>query len=169
MNIKHGKWVLSVIALGAFLIASFNSVAMASPGEHCDPGQMTAESIHGHLKVRLNKLADRLEIKSSQQASWEEFAKSVESLSDRSVKMPGDDADAATISRYRADKAAEFAKKLSVIADATAKLQKVLTEDQRKVLNQVSLHFLHKHHGGQADHHWQDRGGQEWNPHAGER
>jgi hypothetical protein len=169
MKISQSKLILSAIALGAFVIAAFSSEAIANPGGHCDAKQMSAESIHERINGRLNKLAERLEIKSSQQAAWEEFAKSIETLTEPSAKRPNDDADAATVSRYRADRAAEFAKKLSVIADATAKLQKVLTEDQRKVLNQASHHFLHKHHWGHDNNHWQGREGHEWNPHAMER
>ena len=110
------------------------------------------------MKARLDKLAERLEIKSSQQAAWEDFAKSVEPLVEQSLKNPGDDADAATVARYRADRATEFARKLTGIADSTARLQKVLTEDQRKILNQASHRFLHEHNG------W-NREGHEWNHH----
>jgi hypothetical protein len=123
--------------------------------------QMSPEKMHEHMKARLDKLAERLEIKSSQQAAWGEFAKSVGMLAERSMKKPNDDADAATILRYRAEKATEFAKKLTRIADATAKLQTALTEDQRKILNQTSRRFLHKHHGWNHKHHGLDREGHE--------
>ena len=169
MNTTPGKLILTALVVGAFLISAFNSLAVASPGEHCDPKQLSAETIHERINSRLNKLAERLEIKSSQQATWEEYAKSVGTLAERSSKRPNDDADAATLSRYRADRATELARKLSVIADATAKLQKVLTEDQRKVFNQVSHHFLHEHHGWHDSNHWQDHEGHEWNQHAMER
>lgn len=128
-----------------------------------DQQQTSQERMHEHMKARLDKLAERLEIKSSQQAVWEEFAKSVEPLLERSVKKPNDDADAATIARYHAERATEFAKKLTVIADATAKLQKVLTEDQRKILNQASRRFLHKGHGWHGHSNEQGRDGHEWN------
>lgn len=166
MNIKSGILILPTIAIGALLMATFHSVAIASPGGHCDQKQMSheqmsPEKMQEHMKNRLDKLAERLEIKSSQQAAWGEFAKSVETLAERNVKKPNDDADAATISRYRAEMATEFAKKLTRIADATTKLQTVLTEDQRKILNQTSRRFLHKGHGPDREgheHEWDQRG-----------
>lgn len=163
MQIKLSKLILPTIAIGVLLIPTFHSIAMASPSEYCDQKQITPERMHEYMKARLDKLAERLEIKSSQQAAWEEFAKSVEPLVERSVKKPNDDADAATISRYGAERATEFAKKLTGIADATAQLQKVLTEDQRKILNQTSHRFLHKDHGWNGKNHEQGREGHEWN------
>ena len=149
MNIKLGT--LAIISIWVTLMSAFFSVAMANPGGHCNRMQEGPEKMHEHMKehmkARLDKLAERLEIKSSQQAAWEEFAKSVGMLADRSVKKPDDNADAATIARYRAERATQFAKKQAMIADATAKLQAALTEDQRKILNQESRHFLHRDHG----------------------
>lgn len=180
MNIKPSKLILPTIAIGALLMTTFHSIAMASPGGHCDSKQMSheqmsPEKMHEHMKDRLDNLAERLEIKASQQAAWEEFAKSIGILTERSVKKPNDDADAASIARYRAEKATEFAKKLTRIADATAKLQKVLTEDQRKILNQASHRFLHKDHGwshkdhgmGREDlgHEWDQRGSSDGESH----
>jgi hypothetical protein len=165
MNTKLSKLILPSIAIGVLLIPTFHSIAMASPGEHCDQKQMSPEKMHEHMKARLDKLAERLEIKSSQQAAWEEYATSVEHLVERSVKKPNDDADAATISRYRADRATEFAKTLNGIAEATAKLQKVLTDDQRKIFNQASRGFLHEHHGWHGQKHEQGREGHEWGQH----
>ena len=166
MNIKPNLLTLPTIVIAAFLMTTFHSVAMARPSEHCDQKQMSheqmsPEKMHEHMKSRLDKLAERLEIKSSQQAAWGEFAKSVETLAERSVKKPNEDADAATISRYRAEKATEFAKKLTRIADATAKLQTALTEDQRKILNQTSRRFLHRDHGWNHKDHGMNRKGHE--------
>ena len=99
-------------------------------------------------------MAERLEINSSQQAAWEEFAKSVEAMAERDAKKPDADADAdaATISRYRADRANQLAAKLNRIADATAKLQAALNEDQRKILNRASHRFLHDGHAWGHEH-----------------
>jgi hypothetical protein len=69
------------------------------------------------------------------------------------MKMPNEDADATAISRYHADKASDVASKLSAIANATAKLQKVLNVDQRKILNQAAHHFLQHSHGGHFEGH----------------
>ncbi len=171
MNIKLSKLMMPVIALGALLIPTFQSTALASPDEHHNQKQISPEKMHEHMKARLDKLAARLEIKASQQAAWEQYAKSVESLADRGVKRPDHDADATTISRYRADRATEFAKKLTAIADATDKLQKALTEDQRKILNQALRQFdhHHKHHGWHGTNHEQAREGHEWNHGTDER
>ncbi len=169
MHTKQSKLILTAIALGTFLLTDVNSVVVASPGEHCDSKQMSSESIHERINSRLSNLAERLEIKSSQQATWEEYAKSVEALAQQSSKRPNDNADAATLSHYRADRADDFAKKLNVIADATAKLQKVLTEDQRKIFNQVSQHFFHSHHRWHENGHWQNREDYDWNQHTMER
>lgn len=168
MNIKLGT--LAIISIWVTLMTAFYSVAMANPGAHCDQMQRSPEKMHEHMKehmkARLDKLAERLEIKSSQQGAWEEFAKSVEMLAERSVKRPDDDADAATIARYRADRAAEFAKKQAMIAAATAKLQTALSEAQRKILNQESRHFLHRGHGWKHMSHGRDHEGHEWNQHG---
>jgi hypothetical protein len=146
-NVNPKLGVLAPIVIGAVLLASFHSVAKANPSESYGHKQMYQEKMREHMKVRLDKLAERLEIKASQQAVWEEFAKSVEMLADRNVKKPNDDADAATISRYRAERAADLANKLSKIADATAKLQTALTSDQRKILDQTAQRFLHHDRG----------------------
>lgn len=156
MNIKSG--ILITIAIAATLMTFFNSIAIASPGGHCQQMQLSPEKMHARIKARLDKLAERLEIKSSQQSSWEEFAKSVEMLPQQDIKKPDDDADAATISRYRAERATEHAKRLTGIADATAKLQMSLTENQRKILNQLSHHFLHKEHLWNRGNQEQSRG-----------
>ena len=167
MNIKPGILILPTVVIVVLLMIFFHPVAMASPDGQCDQKrmgheQLGPEKMHEHIKVRLDKLAERLEIKASQQAAWGEFAKSVEMLAERSVKKPNDDADAATISRYRAEMATEFAKKLTKIADATAKLQKALNEDQRKILNQAAHRFLQNDHGWSHKDHGMNREGNEY-------
>jgi hypothetical protein len=132
-----------------------------------DQQQTSPERTHEFMRARLDKLAERLEIKSSQQAAWEEFTKSIEPLLEQHVKNPDDDADAAAIARFRAERATEFARKLAGIADATAKLQKVLTADQQKILNQASRRFLHKQHGWRGNGHEQGNDGNGWNQREG--
>lgn len=152
MNIKTRQLILTAIAFGAFLITLFQPVAMASPAEYPDHNQIRAEKMQQYIRAKLDTLEERLEIKSSQQTSWESFANSVEALGEHTVTKPDDDADAATIARYRADRAIELAKKLTLIADTTANLQKVLTEGQRKVFNLVAHHLLNRHHGCYKKH-----------------
>jgi len=169
MNTSKIKLILGTVTLGAFLVGNCSSVVLASPGEQCDARQMNAESMHEHIKNRLNKLSERLEIKSSQLAAWDEYSRSVESLVEPNSNKPKEDADAQTIARYRADRATGMAKKLSVIADTTAKLQSVLTEDQRKIFNQVSRQFSHQHQFWHGNNHWSDHQGHEANSHGMER
>ncbi len=165
MNRKLGT--LATLSILVALMTAFHSVAIANPAGHCDNAQMSPEKIQEqikeHMKARLDRLAGRLEIKASQQAAWEEFSKSVAMLAERHVKAPADDADAATISRYRADRAAEFAKKQAAVADATAKLQAALTEAQRKILTQESRRFLRRGHGWRHMSGGRDHEGHEWN------
>jgi LTXXQ motif family protein len=167
-NVNPKLGVLSTMVIGAILMTTFHSVAMANPSENYDHKQMNQEKMHEHMKVRLDKLAERLEIKSSQQAVWEEFANSIEMLADRNVKKPNDDADAATISRYRAERATEFSDKLTKIADATAKLQAALSVNQRKILDQTAHRFLHYDRRTNHTHHRMDHDGSEhgWDLHG---
>jgi hypothetical protein len=165
MNPKLG--IMATLVTGAILIMTIRTIAIATPAEHGDADQMDPvlmkQHMQEHIKIRLDRLAQRLEIKASQQPVWENFAKSVEMLADGNAKKPDMDADAATIARYRADRASEMAGKLSRIADATAKLQAALNPDQRKVLDQTAQQMLHRdhrfgrmHHG--ADHHGTNQG-----------
>lgn len=160
--------LLATVVTGAILVTSLNSIAMADPAGHCGHMQMNPEQmqqyIQARMKTRMDRLAQRLEIKASQQAVWEDFAKSIETLPDRNAKKPADDADAATIARYHADRASEMAGKMTRIADATAKLEAALTPDQRKVLDQTAQLFLHHRHGAGFEHHgmYHGEGDQGW-------
>ena len=171
LSINPKLGLLATVVTGSILMTAFYSIAMANPAEHCDHRQMNQEQMQQyrqeHMKIGLDRLAHRLEIKASQQAVWEDFAKSVETLADQNEKKPGDDADAATIAHYRADRAAEFAGKLNKIADATSKLQAVLSEDQRKVFNQTAHRFLRHGQDGGRFHHGMDRDGKghRWDQH----
>lgn len=136
MNIKG---LFATVAMGAIVAASANSVCMANPGTQSDSArQMRSAAINERLQHRLELLSQRLEIKASQQDEWEKYARSVSMLEDRHWKRPDADADAASIAHYRADRAAVLAEVLTAIAEATDKLQKVLTPEQRKIFNEVS-------------------------------
>jgi len=169
INAKLG--LAATFATGAILVSLFSSIAMADPAKHCNDKAMSTQQIRQQMqeriKTRMDRLAQRLEIKASQQQVWEDFAKSIESLPDWNAKRPGDDADAATIARYRADRAAEMAGKLTKVADATAKLQSALSEDQRKILNQTAQLILHRDHRFGRMHHDPDhRGMDRRDPHS---
>jgi hypothetical protein len=131
-----------------------------------------AEHMQMRLKARLARMASRLEIKASQQGAWAEYTKARESLVANRPARPASDADAATIARTRADFAADMARKLAVISDATAKLQAVLAPEQRKVLDEMARRFgqrgHHGVHGGRGER--GGRGGPEagWRRHGGQ-
>lgn len=162
---------LQVLLMGALLMGGMSAVAEAQtppPGgmggtgghmRHWDPAQMQAR-----MKAHLAKLHERLEIKASQESAWEAFAKSIEALPmgmDK-TKRPGPDADAATLARFRAERAQAFAKKMGVIADTSAKLESVLTPSQRKVFDNAARHYGHHrfgHGGDHCDHHGGHMGG----------
>jgi len=154
---------LKIACAAALLCIAMPALAAMDDHDGHPSKDGSAYQEHGfehHLKARLNKLSERLEIKASQQAVWEEYAKSVEMLAEHHENKPGADADAATISRDRAERATEFAQKLTKVADATSKLQAVLTDDQKKIFNQISHHSHHHERGqGWENHRDSDR---EW-------
>ncbi len=145
--------VLQVLLMGGLLMGGSIAPAKAEPPAPDRPGQaphFDPERMQAMISARLDKLHERLEIKASQQATWEAFAKSLEALPQGMTPPPGKDADAATVARFRADNAQGVARKLSAIADTTARLQAVLTASQREILNEESHHFGHPgfdHHG----------------------
>jgi hypothetical protein len=110
------------------------------------------EHMQMKMKERTAKMAARLEIKASQQGAWGDYVKARESMWANPPVRPAKDADAATIARSRADFAADMARKLAVVSDATAKLQAVLAPEQRKVFDEMARRGGHRRHHG-------DRGG----------
>ncbi len=77
-----------------------------------------------------------------QQAAWDEYANAIAGITEQSMQQPTDEADAAAIARYRADETAELSRKMARIADATASLQAILTEEQRKTFNMVAHNMM---------------------------
>lgn len=128
-------------------------------GEH---GPLTPErkqALLAHAKQKLEREAVALEIKASQTEAWEAYTAAhlalVESFLGRS--QPAKDADAATVTRQRAEWATDLAQQLSRVADATAKLQGVLDENQRKVLDRYARH-LGFHHARDTQGNWHGAG-----------
>ncbi|MGA8146950.1 MAG: Spy/CpxP family protein refolding chaperone [Gallionellaceae bacterium] len=156
METKTAKliYLIPTLVLGGILMAALHTVAIASPVEHDWHMGTGSEQKSELIKMRLQRMEDRLEIKASQQTAWEEYANAVAALAEHPVKKPEGKEDAATLSHYSADRVAEFAKKLSRVADATDKLQSVLNEDQRKVLDKIVQNRIHewKHDGQHCDH-----------------
>lgn len=132
---------LVIVSAASLMLANLSGVSAETYADH---GQARPELLSERIKAGLDKLRDRLEIKPSQQAVWEAYENSVESLAEGKIRRPEEDADAAAIARYRADKAEAFARKFERIADATAKLESALDENQRKILDGLSRRMLEK-------------------------
>ena len=140
MNGKYAKLFLAVSA--AWLMAATS--ASAYTGDHLMQRQ-------ARIKARLEKLGGKLAIQPAQEAAWGAFEDSVESLPMKGMKRPGRDADATSIAQFRADRAKAMAEKFAKIADATAKLESVLSEDQRRIFDEAShrsLERMRRHHMG---------------------
>lgn len=140
------------IALGAGLVAGASAAGPSSGDEAAMHQQHRMEHMQMKMKERTAKMASRLEIKASQQGAWAEYVKARESMWANPPVRPARDADAATIARSRADFAADMARKLAVVSDATAKLQAVLAPEQRKVLDEMARKGGHRgHHGDRGE------------------
>jgi len=109
----------------------------SAPMTEADRAQMR-ERMQVRMKQRLDRMASRLEIKASQQDAWGAYRKARESIFGTPPQFPAADADAATLTRFRADMAKRRADHMAVMADATSKLQAVLEPNQRKVLDEMS-------------------------------
>lgn len=146
--------VLAIASLAFALSAGWSAgVSAADPAtgdEAAMHRQHRMEHMQMKMKARTAEMASRLEIKASQQGAWGEYVKARESMwANPPVRPARDaDADAATIARSRADFSADMARKLAVVSDATAKLQAVLTPDQRKVFDEMARRSGHRGHRG---------------------
>lgn len=93
------------------------------------------------IQAELDAAAARLEIKASQQSPWTEYSQAFKAVREppSGANSPDDiKDDAAARIRRHANEISALAQKLSRLADATSKLQAVLTPDQRETLNQIS-------------------------------
>jgi hypothetical protein len=126
---------LVATGIGALAIAA----DVHTPATANDPAEM-AQHHKAMVQRRLDDAAARLEIKASQQSAWQAYSTTVKELAEAEgmPPRPDADADAATIARQRAERASAFARKLGAIADATAKLQSVLTAEQKSVLTELT-------------------------------
>lgn len=150
--------------LGLLGTAALLATVMVGGARAAEPGKDRAEhwaqQRQEWVRAKLDREANRLEITASQQAAWQAYAGARKALAERTLTRPAKDADAATIAKYRAERAAEGARKLTALADATVKLQAVLSPQQRETLNQIvrSGHHRHGFHG--HGHH--ERGDRGW-------
>jgi hypothetical protein len=136
-----------IAGLGAVALAATDAAktSPASSARHEDRVQARKDWI----QHRLDSAASRLEIKASQQSAWQAYAAAVQALGETDKlkpTQPDADADAATIARERAERATAFAARLTAIADATARLQGVLSPEQKSTLKQITRE-AGPHHG----------------------
>lgn len=166
IDIRKNSARLAVAAvLGISVMGAATSVAWSAPAPQNEATHDWAKERQDRIKHFTDRLANRLEIKASQQNAWQAFVKTLEPATERPAKNAEIKTDAASIARLHADMAAARAQKLSRIADATAKLQAVLDPDQRQTLDQVAMHmgsrYGHRFHGGwsgeRRDHERGDR------------
>jgi periplasmic protein CpxP/Spy len=142
---------LAVLVLAAGL--GVTSIPVFSQPGTDDNAATQQERMRKHIGNRLDKMAARLKITPAQQSAWTQYRNAVESQLATPPARPAADADAATVSRWRAERASEIARKLAVIADATATLQGALDTEQRKTLSEMIRHegrfgrHHERHHG----------------------
>lgn len=126
-----------------------------------------------HVTALLDRLANRLEIKASQQPAWQGYAAALRDLMSPPLPAGAPEGkaapDAAALAREHADRAAEHAQKLARLADATAKLEQVLGADQREVLDETARHLTREHGPGPGMAHggWHGRDGAHCDGHGG--
>ena len=152
---------LCLAATGLFALAQPASAHEGwSHGESRHHQAYSPQEREAWAKQHLEKEASMLEIKASQQAAWDEYAAAKLDLMNSFGAMRqgkhDEVSDAAAIARKHAERLTQLAQKLTTLAQATEKLQNVLGDDQRKVLNRIASHHHHfgHHHGfhGQRDH-----------------
>jgi hypothetical protein len=166
--------IASAAATGLLvLVLASPLTSFARDQEHPGPEhrQISPEKRAQWAQKHLDREAAMLEIKASQEPAWKAYAAAsvdmVTAIGD--TKPLPHDADAAAIVHQHADRAALMAQNLAKLADATDKLQAVLGEDQRRVLNrivrhhQAQFHAMHHgrggpQHGGWQGHEQQQRG-----------
>jgi len=150
-----------VALLATLLLAALPLVSVADQErDGTDPSH--AARMHEHMQQmmdrHLDRLAARLEIRASQQEAWKSFASAVRGMVPSAPpERPGRDVDAAARARLAADRATDRAKRLTQLADATAKLQQTLDPPQQEVLNEVAREF---------GHHMRERGEGHWGMHG---
>jgi LTXXQ motif family protein len=114
-----------------------------------------------HFERMLNNMANRLEIKASQEAQWDSFTKALRAFNthkdwnnelENGASSKNEGIDAALIAKKMADKMTDRAQKMTVLANETARLQKVLTNDQQKILNQMAWRFVHRSKMHSSEH-----------------
>jgi len=150
--------------LAAMVLAASCLVAAGATAATNAPPPPAQDMRQDFIKARLTQLANRLEIKASQQSAWQGFADAFTALHEGRIDPPAKDADAAALAQFHAKLAASHAEKLARVAEATTKLQAVLEPDQRKVLNQAAHRVAGMHRHGFGPH---GHGGEDGDQHHG--
>ena len=148
------KPVRGATILATALLVALPLYSMAQQDHPTTPPPHSAqmhERMQQRMQEHLDKLAARLEIRASQQEAWNAFSGAVRNMAPAMpLEPPAKDLDAASRARLAADRAAEHARKLGQLADATSKLQQVLDTPQKQVLNEVARRLAH--HRGHHEH-----------------
>lgn len=136
-----------LLVAGAFIVAASLSSAGAADAADDHAGQR-AKHRQEWLRVELDKEPNRLEITASQEA-LQTYTSAQIAFAGRAVGKHEEAADAARLTKRRAERMAELAHKLATLADATTRLQVVLSPEQRKILDEIVRdgHLKHRHHG----------------------
>jgi hypothetical protein len=140
--------IVIAVAAAATVLGSA-AAANAAPRDGSRTGErhyrMDPEQRAQFARKRLDREASMLEIKASQQATWDVYAAARLELMKgfMDAKPAAADVDAATLARQRAERAQTAAQGLAKLADATAKLQAVLSDEQRKTFDRLSRAFGH--------------------------
>jgi hypothetical protein len=146
--------VLTVFGISALSFSAAPTWAAATPADTKEAHQDWAKQRQEWFKHAMDRMADRLEIKASQQNAWQAYTKVLDAAMTPPARNAETKSDAASITRLHADMAAMRAQKLAQVADATAKFQEVLGPEQRQTFDQIVAHFAHRHaHRFHGDHH----------------
>lgn len=134
--IERNPNLIRFFLAGALLAAATGVMAQAAAPPAPDaPTQARRQQM---MQARLDRLGQRLEVRASQEDAWQKYTQAVRGLAAPPARIPGPDADAASLMRFRADRATARAQHLTQLADATAKLEQALDPNQRLVLDEVT-------------------------------
>jgi len=146
---KQGLAAVAVLAIAGTAAAQMPMMhgGMSEPGAGPSPEQRAQM-----MDMHLNRMAERLEIKASQEAAWQDYVAAHKAMFGARPDEKPAATDAAALVRAHADRAAQMAAKLGKLADATAKLEAVLTPPQRRVLDGMAQAMASRHHHHGAPH-----------------
>lgn len=119
-------------------------------------------------QAQLNLWASQLNIQERQQPQWTSYCSAVKNMATLrfTMKPPAPNADAATFEQFQAQQAMQRAEAMSVLSDATTRLQSVLTPDQQtKFNNLVHPNFAYGYYNNQGNVYY----GRGWGHHGGHR